>query len=103
MQELIQKITAAAGISEEQAKKSIETVSAYLKEKLPASFRSQIDNLVNGGKLSEGIKMKMGDMADDVKDKAEELIKEVREEAEQVAGKIRDIFSEKKDDKSPKP
>ena len=35
MQELIKKVSESAGVTDEQAKKSIETVSAYLKEKMP--------------------------------------------------------------------
>jgi len=99
MQELISKVAATAGITEEQAKKSIETVTAYVKERLPETFRSQIDNLVNGGKLSEGVKSKLNDVSADVRDKAEDVIKEVREKADEVAGKIREIFSEKNEQK----
>ena len=99
MQELINKVTANSGISEEQAKKSIETVSAYIKERLPESFRSQIDHLVNGEKLSEGMKAKLNDVASEMRDSAEDLIKDVRDKAEEVAGKIREMFSENKNQK----
>jgi hypothetical protein len=97
MQELISKVAAAAGISEEQAKKSIDTVSGYIKNKLPESFRSQIDNLVNGGNLSEGMKTKMNEVTEVFRDKAEDVIKEVRDKAEEVAGKIKEMFAEKKE------
>ena len=95
MQELINKVMTAANISEDQARKSIETVSGYLKDKLPQSFRSQIDNLINGGKLSEGIKSKLTETGGELRDKAEDVIKDVKEKGEEIAGKIRDIFSEK--------
>lgn len=101
MQELITKVAAEAGISEAQAKKSIETVSGYVKERLPESFRSQLDNLISGGKLSEGVKSKLNEVAGDVRDKAEDVLHEVREKADEVAGKIREMFSEKND--GPKP
>ena len=96
MQELISKVTNAAGISEEQAKKSIETVSGYIKEKMPESFRSQIDNLVSGGTLSAGIKDKLKIVAGDLRDKTEDVIKDIREKAEETAGKLRDMFENKK-------
>ena len=95
MQELINKVMNAAGISEDQARKSIETVSGYLKDRMPQSFRSQIDNLINGGKLSEGIKSKLTETGGELKDKAEDVIRDVREKADEVADKIRDMFSEK--------
>lgn len=96
MQELINKVMTAANISEEQARKSIETVSGYLKDKLPQSFRSQIDNLINGGKLSEGIKTKLTETGGELRDKAEDVIKDIREKAGETAGKLRDIFGDKK-------
>ena len=99
MQELIDKVTAAAGISEEQAKKAIETVAAYVKDRIPESFRSQIDHLVNGEKLSDSVKSQMNDIASDVRDKAEDVIKEVRGKAEEVAGKIKEMFADKNEGK----
>ncbi|MEO6166717.1 MAG: hypothetical protein ABIO46_06330 [Chitinophagales bacterium] len=91
MEDLIKKVTAAAGISEEQAKKSIETISGYIKDRLPDSFKSQIDNLVNGGTLTAGMKTKMSAVADELRDKAEDVIDDMRE-------KLSDIFSSKKEE-----
>lgn len=91
MEDLIKKVTTAAGITEEQAKKSIEAISGYIKDRLPDSFKSQIDNLVNGGTLTEGMKTKMSAVADEFRDKAEDVIEEVRE-------KLSNIFSTKKDE-----
>jgi len=96
MKELITKVMNAANISEEQAKKSIETVSGYIKEKMPESFRSQVDNLVQGGSLSAGIKDKLKDVAGDLRDKSEDVIKDIREKAGEAAGKLRDMFENKK-------
>ncbi|MBC8173764.1 MAG: hypothetical protein H7X71_07655 [Chitinophagales bacterium] len=90
MQELINKVKEAAGINDEQAKKSIETVSAYLKDKMPDALKSQIDNLVAGGKLSEGIKEKLADTAVDVKEKVEDIFDDVKD-------KISDLFTKKKE------
>ena len=91
MEELIKKVTAEAGITEEQAKKSIEAISSYIKDRLPDSFKSQIDNLVSGGTLSEGMKTKMSAVAEDIRDKAEDVIEDVRE-------KLSGIFSSKKEE-----
>lgn len=48
MDELIKQVTAKAGISEDQARKAINTVTGFLKDKLPAPVGSQIDNLMSG-------------------------------------------------------
>ncbi len=84
MQELINKIKDATGISDEQAKKSIETVSDYLKAKTPKSFHSQIDNMVNGGTLSEGIKDKLMDVAVSIKEKTEDILQEAADKLEDL-------------------
>ena len=53
MEELIKRITEQTGISADQAKSAINTVSGYLKEKLPAPLASQVDNVLNGGGMSD--------------------------------------------------
>lgn len=95
MQELINKIKESAGLTDEQAKKSIETVSEYLKSKMPKSFHSQIDNMLNGGKLSEGIKEKLIDVAVDAKEKTEDALKDVAAKLEEVAKDLREKWDEK--------
>lgn len=90
MQELIEKLKEAAGITDEQAKNSIDTISKYLKDKMPKSFHSQIDNMMEGGKLSEGIKEKMMDTAIDVKEKAEDVFDDVKD-------KISGMFKKKEE------
>ncbi len=102
MDELIKKVTTAAGITEEQARKSIETVSAYVKDRLPDTFKDQIDNLVNGGTLTEGMKTKMNSMAGELRDKAEVVMEEVREKTEGIMADVKEklsgIFTSKKDE-----
>jgi hypothetical protein len=87
MQELIKKITDTAGVTEEQAKKSIYVISGYIKERVPDSFKSQIDNLVNGGTLSEGMKAQLNEVASEFRDKAETVIDEVRDKLSEIFGK----------------
>lgn len=87
MQELINKLKETAGINDEQAKASIETISKYLKDKMPKSFHSQIDNMLEGGKLSEGIKEKLVDTAVDIKEKAEDVFGEVKDKISGMFGK----------------
>ena len=48
MDELIKQITAKTGISEEHARTAVNTVTGFLKEKLPAPIAGQIDNVMSG-------------------------------------------------------
>ena len=60
MEELVKRITEKTGISEDQARSAINTVTGFLKEKLPAPLAGQIDNVLGGG---AGITDKLGDAA----------------------------------------
>lgn len=101
MQELIKKVSESADITDEQAKKSIETVSKYLKDKMPDILKSQIDNLINGGKLSEGIKEKLLDSAADAKEKSEDILKDATEKTAEILktlqDKMQELFGDKKE------
>jgi hypothetical protein len=63
MDELIKQVTAETGISEDQARTAINTVTGFLKDKLPAPIGSQIDNLMSG---AGGISGTAGEMASKV-------------------------------------
>ena len=60
MEELVKRITEKTGISEDQARSAINTVTGFLKEKLPAPLAGQIDNVLSG---AGGISDKLGDAA----------------------------------------
>lgn len=60
MDELIKRITEKTGISEDQARSAVNTVSGFLKEKLPAPIAGQIDNVLSG---AGGMTDKLGDAA----------------------------------------
>ena len=63
MEELIKRITEKTGISEDQARTAITTVSSFLKEKLPAPLAGQVDNVLSG---AGGMSDKLGDVASKV-------------------------------------
>ncbi len=98
MQELINKLKETANLTDEQAKSSIAIVSEYIKTKMPKTFHSQIDNMIGGGKLSEGIKEKLMDVAVETKDRTEEVLKEVYDKIEEVAKNIREKLDNKKNE-----
>lgn len=49
MEELIKQVSERSGISEEQARKAVDTVMGYMRDKLPASVSGTIDNALGGG------------------------------------------------------
>ena len=61
MDELIKRITEKTGISEDQARTAITTVTGFLKEKLPAPIAGQIDNVIGGA--GGAVVDKLGDVA----------------------------------------
>lgn len=48
MQELINELVEKAGLSEEDAAKSVEVMMAFVKTKVPPAFQDKIEDLVNG-------------------------------------------------------
>jgi len=48
MNELISRLTAEAGLTEEQAKKAIETIAGFVKEKFPM-LGGAVDNIFSAG------------------------------------------------------
>ena len=61
MDELIKRITERTGISEDQARTAVTTVTGFLKEKLPAPIAGQVDNVISGA--GGTVVDKVGDVA----------------------------------------
>jgi hypothetical protein len=53
MDELIRLVTEKANIDEAQAKKAVETVIGYLKERLPGGLGDQLDGVLEGDALAD--------------------------------------------------
>ena len=49
MEELIKQVSQRSGISEDQARKAVDTVMNYMRDKLPASASGMIDGALGGG------------------------------------------------------
>jgi uncharacterized protein (DUF2267 family) len=49
MDDLIKTVAEKAGITAEQAKQAVESVSAFIKDKLPGPVGEQVTNLLSGG------------------------------------------------------
>ena len=88
MQQLINEIVAKTGITPEQARSAIEITGASLKSKMPHYFHAQIDNLLQGGTLSEGFRKKL----EDLKGELESAIKNLGSKAEELSEDLKKSF-----------
>ena len=59
MNELIRMVSERAGISEDAARKAVQTVIGFLKDRLPAPIAGQIDGVLGASEASD----KAGDVA----------------------------------------
>ena len=98
MQELITRLTQKAGISTEQAQKSIEAVREFVKEKFPM-MAGAVDNLLDG-KTETAAQPEAGSSA--LMDKISDVIpgqagQKVEDFAKNAAEKAEDLFDAAKD------
>jgi hypothetical protein len=64
MDELIDRVTAATGISEDEARSAVNTVRAFIKERLPAPIAGQVDTVIgDAGDLTDEVATDLGDLA----------------------------------------
>ena len=105
MEDLIKKIAAAAGISDEQAKKAAETAMAYVKEHADKDgFMDKVSGFAGDAKeklgdFADGAKEKLGDLAEGAKDKFEDLQEGASEAFGKLKGFASGLFGGDKDDK----
>jgi polyhydroxyalkanoate synthesis regulator phasin len=92
MEELIKEVSDKAGVTPEQAKKAITVVADSLKSKMPHVFHSQIDNLINGGTLSDSAKKKFEELKTDLEDAAKNIGTKAEEFAKEMKSKVDELF-----------
>jgi uncharacterized protein (DUF2267 family) len=57
MKDLIKLVSDKTGLSEDKARVAVETVTTYLKSKLPGSIAAQVDSYLSGDEKSESDEM----------------------------------------------
>jgi hypothetical protein len=110
MQELINRLTEKAGISADQATKSIDTIKEFVKEKFPM-LGGAVDNMfapsaenvaAAAAPVAEAPKAEAASMMDKISDvipgqageKVEEFAKSAAHKAEEVFGNVKEKLSD---------
>ncbi|HNB80889.1 MAG TPA: hypothetical protein PLP34_07335 [Chitinophagaceae bacterium] len=86
MQELIDQLVQQAGLSNEQAGKSVQVMLTFVKSKLPAPVAANLEAFLSGTKPET--------KEDQFKEKAEEFAEAAREKFEDLAGQAREKLGE---------
>ena len=89
METFIKSLIEKTGITEEQAKASVQHVLDSIKSQLPDMLHEYIDQAANGVKLTDSLKGKVEDTAEDIKEKAEGLFDDLKQ-------KMSGLFGDKK-------
>ncbi len=99
MTELINKLMDNAGLTAEQAQKSLETVKNFVKEKLPPAFGPQIDALFQGQKMeANSATAPTGNTADSIVDKASDFAASAKDKIQDAAHDAKEKLGDFADD-----
>jgi ElaB/YqjD/DUF883 family membrane-anchored ribosome-binding protein len=107
MQELIQQLQEKAGLTPEQAAKSVEVIKEFVKGKLPPFIAGTVDSwfaniTAKAEDKKDGFMDQAGDFLDNMKDKVEDWAEDAKDKATHLAqdakDKISDILKDKKED-----
>lgn len=92
MEELVEKLRIAAGLTTQQAIIAAQTVKDYIKDKTPTLIDNKLDDIFNGKKVefSDILREKAGDMADNGK----EALNGIADYLDNLAGKASQKTSE---------
>lgn len=100
MQEYINELQEKVGLTEEQAKKAIETIVAKVKTKVPESLHGSIDSIFSA-QPSDAFQQKARSFSDQAEEtikefsgQAREQINKLANEAEEIAGEMQDKAEE---------
>ena len=78
MEELNKLISEKAGITAEQSAIAIETVSTYIKARVPGVVHGPIDKILAGEDIEDSIRNKAESIGKEIKDKADILSNDLK-------------------------
>lgn len=90
MQELINLLQQKAGLTEEQAKKSLDTIKEFIQSKLPPIMHGMVDNFMGASSSDDEDDFVDGGDSNSFKAKAEKVTTETREKLEDIAEAAKD-------------
>ena len=79
MDELKKQVMEKAGVTEEQATASIETITRYIKDRVPPVIHNQLDKIVAGKSLEESIRNQVDELGSEVKERTEGLARDLKQ------------------------
>ena len=78
MNEITKLVMEKSGITEAQASTSVETVTKYIKDRVPQMIHSQLDKIIAGMSLEESIRNQVDDLGSEVKERTEGLARDLK-------------------------
>ncbi len=95
MHQIIDKIQRETGISTEHASQAYSIILTLLKEKLPASLGSQIEDLLIGKELDYAplVKEKMEKLSNTANEKIHEATKETTEKITEITEEAKNLIN----------
>jgi hypothetical protein len=78
MNEITKLVMEKAGLTEEQASASVETVTNYIKDRVPQMVHGQLDKIIAGMSLEESIRNQVDDLGSEVKERTEGLARDLK-------------------------
>ena len=78
MNEITKLVMEKSGITEAQASTSVETVTKYIKDRVPQMIHSQLDKIIAGMSLEESIRNQVDDLGSEVKERTEGLARDFK-------------------------
>ena len=95
MTKIAEQLVQEAGLTNEQATKSVEVLISFLKAKFPKALHEEIESIMNDGNFGDAFKGNLKGLGD----KAEETAKDVAHKADEMftemGDKLRDLFKPK--------
>lgn len=82
MEELKNQITEKTGITDQQAGDTIQVISRYIKERVPAMVHNQLDKVLSGMKFEDSIRTELEHIGNEVKERTEGLAKDFKDAIE---------------------
>ena len=97
MSKIAEQLVLDANISVEQANKSVEIMTSYLKSKFPRALHIEIDAVMQDGNFGDAFKGNLKDLTGKAEEKAKEVVNKTDEALTEMGDKLREMFKSSSD------